>query len=109
MVFVLYSLSTPGIITSSIILCLIYNFWFVLRNPFPEKKYISLSFNKNQWKLLQNNAQELSYERVNIRVDTGFFMLLVFSGEGVRKKSLVVFYDQLTRLQLRLLRINGDS
>lgn len=76
----------------------------ILRNRMPHPDLHKLSYHRQFWLLHTRNGQEIKYEKIQIRLDTGFFMLIALRGIN-RRRTVVVFYDQITKSECRMLHI----
>lgn len=74
----------------------------MIRHRNPLSAYISLSYHARYWLLHCANGNDIKYETMDIHFDAGIFILLTLSS-GSQLKTLVIFKDQLTRSQHRLL------
>ena len=69
--------------------------------PHPELQ--RLVFERGKW-IISFRVKILTYDKIQICVDTGLFLLLHFSGPHEHKSCwLVLFYDQLSPEELRHL------
>lgn len=87
-----------GPLTALIVLTMMLTFWQAV----PEPNYTELSFQKTGWTLHKRNGDQISYQNLDIEFDGGLFMLLTLTNSKFRKR-LVVFYDQITTAQYRML------
>jgi len=69
----------------------------------PTPTYHKLSYHPGYWLLHTRGGQQMKYDVVSIGFDGGMFILLTFSGEN-KRKNLVIFKDQLTVDQYRILK-----
>ncbi|WP_131777710.1 hypothetical protein [Legionella fairfieldensis] len=76
----------------------------VIYNPIPHPDYLTLIYKTNEWILYDKRNQSVSYNKMRIIIDTGFFFLLELKNERSHK-ILVIFSDQLTTSVYRLLNI----
>lgn len=76
----------------------------IARNKMPHPEHHTLSYHSQFWLLHAEGGQEMKYEKMQIRLDTGFFMLIVLDGIN-RRRQMVVFHDQITQDECRLLHI----
>ena len=76
----------------------------IITKPIPHPKYKMISQDKSGWLLHGINGQEMIFDKVRIIIDTGLFFLLELSTEE-KSQLLVVFSDQLTKDNYRLLNI----
>ncbi|MDP3561476.1 MAG: hypothetical protein Q8R83_04775 [Legionellaceae bacterium] len=71
----------------------------------PHPTIQTLTYNKQHWFLQFTNQDEaIKYSQLHIRVDAGFFMLITLSGINLHK-SLVIFHDQLSIDEWRMLHV----
>lgn len=74
----------------------------LVRQNIPYPVYTSLRFYKQGWHLHHKNGLVLTYTQAQIRVDTGFFLLLTLTDEATQK-NIVIFNDQLSIFERRML------
>ncbi len=75
----------------------------IIRSKTPLPRYHQLSYHPGYWLLHETHGAQHQYEQVSIGFDGGLFLLLILSGLGA-KKTLVVFYDQMTPEHYRVLK-----
>ena len=73
--------------------------------PIPHPKYKLISQDKRGWLLHSINGKEMIFNKVRIIIDTGLFFLLELSTEE-KSQILVIFLDQISEDNYRLLNIN---
>jgi hypothetical protein len=77
--------------------------WYkIYQTQMPHPSYPKLSYHKKLWILHTQSEREFKFEKIKIRLDTGFFMLISLYGIS-RRKNIVVFYDQITSDERRRL------
>ncbi|MGQ3887795.1 hypothetical protein ACQUW5_02030 [Legionella sp. CNM-1927-20] len=91
-------------IQTGLLVGLIFNYISIYVNPFPYKHFKKLIFLKDEWILTNGFDMELRYQKMRIILDCGFFFLLELSGER-ECKVVVIFADQLSRDQHRILKL----
>ena len=81
-----------------------------MRNKLPMSHYQKLSYHPGYWILHEVNGRQIKYERASISFEGGIFVLLSLSGISSRK-TLVIFKDQITTAQYRVLKFieHGSS
>jgi len=72
----------------------------------PLPAYSRLAYQAGYWVLRANSGRSHKFERVTVRFDGGLFILLTLTGYGP-SKNLVIFNDQMTNKQHRILRVVG--
>ena len=72
----------------------------ILKNKKPYPNLDSILYCQKKWLCRQVDGNAVQYDRLQIRVDAGFFMLICLSNENNRK-NLVIFYDQITNDERR--------
>jgi hypothetical protein len=87
-----------------IVLFLCCSMTYIIYNPVPQSAYLTLSYQVKKWILLDKNNQESVFDNLTICVDGGFFMLLKLTNAN-QYKLIVIFYDQLSKLQSRNLHL----
>lgn len=70
----------------------------------PVPAFQSLFYQAEKWHLIVNHGQRVEYDTIDITLDTGIFFLVTLRHEK-KKRTGVVFYDQITPDQYRTLRI----
>ena len=68
--------------------------------------YHKISYQVGSWILEDNSDKSSRYESINIRFDGGLFILLGLS-DVTKSKILVIFKDQITSSQYRILMLAG--
>ncbi|MDF1757045.1 MAG: hypothetical protein P1U74_01930 [Legionellaceae bacterium] len=76
----------------------------ICQTKLPHSNILKLAYYQKHWFLYHKNGQELEYEKVQIRLDTGLFMLISLSGIN-KRKNLIIFYDQICDDERRRLNI----
>lgn len=77
--------------------------WHITQVPMPHLGLQTLAFQRGKW-IISFGAKTSTYDKIQICVDTGLFLLLHFSGSQEHKSRwLVLFYDQLSPEELRHL------
>lgn len=66
----------------------------------PHHSIDSISFNGKSWELHKTTGHTDIYDRIQIRLDAGFFMMLTLYKNN-QKKNIIVFYDQITKDECR--------
>jgi hypothetical protein len=97
---------------SSLSMILMYGLFFVLfinivqivRKPNPLHLYSQLTGHKTHWILHRWSGDTIRYEKVRICFDGGLFIVLQLSADGLKKK-LLIFKDQLSTSQHRMLHV----
>ncbi|MCR9191916.1 MAG: hypothetical protein NXI01_04580 [Gammaproteobacteria bacterium] len=96
----LYVADLPAILNVGLSIWMLYALWRLLVAAKPHPSLSSLNFQQKRWVLDYQDGNHLTYERVQIAVDSGFFLLLQFSGIS-KSRWVVVFYDQMSLADLR--------
>lgn len=83
---------------------------YLWRRQTPGARCSELNYTKNRWVLLDDATGELvAYSEVRMRFDFGWLMWLVFENKSVleknRRRDILVFQDQITPDEHRLLRL----
>lgn len=84
--------------------CLLILLLKVLNNPRPYSEDLRLQSCNEGWLLQEQNKQETRFEKARVVIDINLFLLLELS-TGVKRKYLVIFSDQLSKENYRLLNI----
>lgn len=75
----------------------------IVRNKVPLPSYQKLSYHPGHWLLHRINGQHIKYKKASICFEGGIFILLRLQGISPEKK-LVIFNDQITADQQRMLK-----
>lgn len=67
----------------------------VSRNKLPHPELATINYNGKEWCLQYRNGKRVTYSRVKIRLDAGFFFIVAFCNQ-YKFTNLVIFNDQLT-------------
>ena len=104
--YVVYQTSIPWPGKCFIALLLLWQLHLIMKYKKPHPELHSIVFKQDQWVLRMN--KNIIFLDVRLILDTGYFLLLLFSSESGIKKHVLVFHDQLNpglRQQLhRLIR-----
>ncbi len=100
----LVSSALPRLIIIVLVLVLAFFMIDIYRSKVPLPNYQKLSYHPGYWLLHQMNGHPIKYEQASIGFDGGLFILLTLTGKN-RKKNLVIFNDQMTTAQNRLLKL----
>ncbi len=76
----------------------------IICSKMPHPELHALSYHRQFWLLHGVNDQTMKYEKMQIRFDTGFFLLMVLYGIN-RRRHVVIFRDQITQDECRMLHI----
>ena len=96
------SLSTLLLIAGILVLILSIINIFIGKTPLP--KYHKLTYQAGYWLIYKKNSLPLKYESAIIGFNGGIFIILNLTGISKPKK-IVIFIDQLTKEQLRILKL----
>lgn len=86
---------------------LILSFVSIFRNKTPVPQYTRLNYCKTHWLLDDIHDRTTRFERAYISLDAGLFILLTLVNEKKKAKKLVIFVDQMSSTQYRMLNIIG--
>lgn len=81
-------------------------FIYIMRSKLPLPQYQKLSYQLGHWLLHMTNGRQIKYEQATIGFEGGLFVLLNLTGSSPGK-TLVVFKDQVTVEQYRILKFIG--
>lgn len=99
----LYYAATPWWLDGLLWVGMFWAVWHVLRCPRPHPDLQTIQFQQAKWHLI-SNEEDLIYETIQICLDTGFFVLIHFSGSAFNpSRFIVLFYDQIPQYELRML------
>lgn len=104
---VLFYSSVMLIFKVSAVILLTFNLFQIIRNPFPHPDYLALSYDGTNW-ILQTNKDSLIYENACVLVNSGLFILLELN-IAKQKKMIVIFSDQFSNDDKRLIRITEKN
>lgn len=88
-------------------LALIYQGWRVVLHGRPAREDETLTKGALGWQLSTRSGQLTQFQQVLIGFDCGLFMILQLTGDEIRKNR-VVFHDQLTADQYRVLKLQQE-
>ncbi len=94
--------SWPSMLKTGVCFCLIICFIHILRIRRPYSANYQLSHHKGYWLLHDQNQPAFKYEKAVINFEGGIFFLLTLTGISP-KKTLLIFYDQISRADHRAL------
>ncbi len=75
----------------------------IFRAKLPLPNYQKLTYHSGYWLLHEATGQQIKYERAEISFEGGIFILLKLTGISPGK-TLVIFKDQITVAQYRILK-----
>ena len=101
-VIVLLKSSWPMMLKTGVCFGLIVLFIHILRIRRPYSSDYQLSHHKGYWLLHDQNQQASKYENAVISFEGGIFFLLTLTGFSP-KKTLLIFYDQISSADHRAL------
>lgn len=106
---IIYAISAGALVFSALFLVvkicgfglLVWQFVYVYKFQKPHVGLQSLTFKNKKWLIETQSLHSVAYEKVQVRIDTGFFQLIVFTSDLGLHKQLVLFRDQLPAALLR--------
>jgi predicted ABC-type exoprotein transport system permease subunit len=100
--FAVLNSALPRFIQLMIVLILIAS---MTSDFFKKDIYSALLYQDARWLLHKTNGSILHYQHMRIQFDGGIFILLSLTDDALRKQSLILFKDQLTHEQLRMIHV----
>lgn len=100
----LYQVALPWLLKCLIGLGVFLVFIWIVVKPSTILNVKQLAFFNHEWTVYYHNDSPQSYEKHRIILEAGIFFLLEFSSESQRK-TVVIFFDQLSPDDYRLLRL----
>ena len=109
---ILYLLSIVLIVNTSIywvfklvlIVLIVTQYKSDLRYQKPHSTLLAIRYSLKSWNLLMKNGQEHVYDEAKILIFNELFQLINFSSAN-KNKLIILFNDQLSKQQLRLLHL----
>ena len=101
-IYVVSSSSLPCSISIALSGWLVISFIFAVLNWSARKNEQHLDYKSSSWWLSTVGGQAKQYQNLQIRLDTGFCMFIVLTSK-MQKKNILIFQDQLTKKELRML------
>jgi len=101
-IYVISSSSLPASIVLALSGWMVISFVGAVLNWSARKTEQHLDYQHSSWWLSLVGGQPTQYQHLQIRVDTGFCMLIVLTS-NTHKKKILIFRDQLTQNELRML------
>ena len=102
--FVLLQSSLPHVFMGVMLIILLLGMLQIVRCDSHLPLYSKLTYHTTYWLLHGRHGEETQYEQARICFDGGLFILLQLSAVGLEKK-LLIFKDQLTISQNRMLHV----
>lgn len=102
--FVLLQSSLPIVLMAVLLIVLLAGMMRIIRSDGHLPLHSKLTHQTTYWLLHGRHGEETRYEQARICFDGGLFILLQLSADGVDKK-LLIFKDQLTHSQIRMLHV----
>jgi len=81
-----------------------YPLYEIIHTRMPHPHFQKLTFHQTYWLLHEKNNQPIEYEQLEIRMDTGIFLVIVLQSKSHSKK-VILFHDQIPVETLRILKI----
>lgn len=81
---------------------------FFIHSIRKQSNFCQLSYDTNHWLLSELNGRQLKYQYLTIIFDGGIFSLVKVKGLSP-SKTLVIFHDQLTEQQYRILKFSSKE
>lgn len=101
----LYYAATPWWLDGMLCCGMFWAVWDVQYCSMPHSDLQTIHFRQAGWHLIGND-KEHAYATIQICLDTGFFILIHFSGSVVASARFVVlFYDQISQHELRMIHV----
>lgn len=101
-IYILSRSSLPFLVIIALACCMVISFGHDIWRWSSRRTESSLDYKKNVWFFCPANSVQKQYTNLQIRFDTGFFMLVVLKSK-TEKKNLLIFRDQITVHELRKL------
>lgn len=87
-----------------LLLLLLLQMLHILNNPIPHANYLKLIYKGGCWFLICKEGESLLYEKARVLIHVGLFILVELRTE-TRRQVMIVFMDQMTINEYRVLRI----
>ena len=100
---VLIRSALPTLVIIPFLLILIILMVKLGRSKDPLPLYFKLSYHQEHWLLHEVNGQKIKYKKASIGFDGGLYILLRLTA-GTSTKTLIIFKDQMTTAQYRVLK-----
>ena len=100
--FAVLNSALPLLIQLMLILYLMACMTHVLLKKDP---YVALLYQASRWLLHKTNGQILYYQQMRIQFDGGLFILLSLTDDVLQKQLIILFKDQLTHDQMRMIHV----
>lgn len=78
------------------------------RNKKPHPSLCAIKYNQNQWVLVMNHGDEARYDTLNVLIHNPLFQLIKY-GCAQKNKFLILFNDQITKDELRLIHLKSSD
>ena len=105
-VIVLIRSALPLLMIFMLFLVLIIFFIFIIYSKSPISTYHKLSYHPGYWLLHEVNGNHIKFEHASIGFEGGVFLLLTLTGISPRK-NLVIFKDQISTEEYRILKLSS--
>lgn len=105
-IIVLVRSALPFVLIFTLLWVLIIFLVAIIRNNAPLPRYHKLSYHPGYWLLHEMNGRQIKYEKASVGFNGGLFFLLTLTSVSLRK-NLVVFKDQITTEQYRILQLSS--
>lgn len=92
------------LVKSIFLIYLLCHLFTIIYNPKPHANLKELNFLQDKWRLVNAENETSYYKAQRVMLNTGLFFLLELSNESERKV-VIIFSDQITSEDYRLLRL----
>lgn len=100
----LYNSICPHWLQIGIVFYFLVHLAQIRTNPSPHPHYLGLHYRQDHWILEDKQGRELPFEKIKVLLNAGLFYLLELKMEK-KRKVLVIFSDQLSKQEFRILRV----
>ena len=103
-IIILIHSSISLLISIPLIVFLVLSMLKIARSSIPLPDYYKITYHPGYWLLHSTSSKRMKFERASIGFDGGLFVLLRLTGI-YRQKTIVIFKDQITLDQYRVLKL----
>lgn len=101
--WMVFNSACPWVLSCLICLCVIVFVFHVVKTKKPYPRDERLVYRRGHWSIEHCDGTAEVYARIEIRLDVGLFFLLMFYKADASRKKRIVFFDQITTENQRML------
>ncbi|MFZ4076951.1 MAG: hypothetical protein ACOYKA_03100 [Legionellaceae bacterium] len=101
--WMVFNSACPWVLSCLISGCVIFFVFHVVKTKKPYPRDERLVYRRGHWSIEHSDGTAQVYTRMEIRLDVGLFLLLIFYKADDSRTTRIFFFDQITREEQRML------